>query len=77
MNLTLTEMMGIFYSFKKEHGGSAPSKFFVSQKTWREFCYSEDANRFTVFGYCREVTKNEFMGVPVYQVIEDGIFECH
>jgi len=61
--MTLAQGVDRYNNFRCETG-LYPTRWFISAGAWRQFCSEQDSH-------------NEFLGMPVYKVIEDGIFECH
>ena len=53
-----------------------PTKWFISRSEWLRLPESFGYDEFFVY-VGRSGNKNELCGLPVFQVIEDGIFECY
>lgn len=71
--MTMTEVHHMRAQFKYEHQGDEPTKWFISERAWWDFVIGLDMLYVTSLGS----EKTELLGIPVYHVIESGIWECH
>ena len=64
----------VLYHMHYSDFGVPPTRWFISRKTWDEFLMSQDCRYFDVY-YAGQNSK--LLDLPVYIVVQDGIFECH
>ena len=71
--MTITDYAGKVYEFRACHEGRSPTKWFISSRLWRSFCDGAEA----VYMIRHDgITGNSLVGIPVFLVGEDEIFEC-
>lgn len=73
--MTMTEAHHMRAQFKYEHQGNEPTKWFISERAWWNFVIGLETNMLCVVVNTGDQS-SELLGIPVYRVIEDGIWEC-